>query len=84
VPDGKSTLLFADFTFTALPTVARVEIRIRWTGGASPWYGVLVTAGEGYAAASQPGAVRQRRAMEVDVRAFDRAGRQIDTFVEYG
>jgi hypothetical protein len=84
VPDGKSTLLFADFTFTALPTVARVEIRIRWTGGASPWYGVLVTAGEGYVAASQPGAVHQRRAMEVDVRAFDRDGRQIDTFVEYG
>jgi hypothetical protein len=63
--------------------VARVEIRIRWTVGA-PWYGVHVTAGEGYVPASQPGAVHQRRAMEVDVRSFDRAGRQIDTFVEYG
>jgi hypothetical protein len=84
VPSGASTLLSVEYTFAAMPNVARVEIRIRWTGGASPWYGVSVTDGAGYVAASQRGAVYKRRAMEIDVRAFDAAGKQVSTDIEYG
>ncbi|GAA1577861.1 hypothetical protein GCM10009789_34170 [Kribbella sancticallisti] len=84
IPDGRSTLLFAAFSFVTMPDVARVEVRIRWTGGASPWYGVPVAAGGGYVAASQPGAVNKRRAMEIDFRTFDKAGRQTFSGIEYG
>lgn len=84
VPNGASTLLSVEYSFAAMPNVARVEIRIRWTGGASPWYGVSVTAGDGYVAASQRGAVHRRGAMEVDIRAFDAAGKQVFTDIEYG
>ena len=84
VPDGASTLLFAGYRFSALPVVAKVEARIRWTGGASPWYGVPVTTGTGYVTASQEGAVHQRRALEIDFRAFDKNGRQIFSDIEYG
>ncbi|ADB30577.1 hypothetical protein Kfla_1476 [Kribbella flavida DSM 17836] len=84
VPHGRSTVLFADFSFVTMPDVARVEVRIRWTGGASPWYGVPVVAGGGYVAASQPGAVHRRGQMEIDFRTFDKAGRQTFAGVEYG
>jgi hypothetical protein len=84
VPNGASTLLWVGYSFAAMPNVARVEIRIRWTGGASPWYGVSVTDGDGFIAASQPGAVYQRGKMEVDIRAFDAAGKQVFTDIEYG
>jgi hypothetical protein len=84
VPRGDSSLLWVDYSFATMPNVARVELRIRWSGGASPWYGVSVTDGAGYVAASQPGAVYQRGAMEVDIRAFDAAGKQVCTDVDYG
>ncbi|MDX6240421.1 MAG: hypothetical protein QOG10_5241 [Kribbellaceae bacterium] len=84
VPWGGSTLLWVDYSFATMPNVARVELRIRWTGGASPWYGVSVTDGAGYVAASQPGAVYQRGEMEVDIRAFDAAGKQVFTDVDSG
>jgi hypothetical protein len=54
VPNGALTLLWVGYSFAAMPNVAQVEIRIRWTGGASPWYGVSTTDG-GYVAASQRG-----------------------------
>ncbi len=84
VPDGASTLLFAGYRFSALPAVAKVEVRIRWTGGASPWYGVPVTTSTGYVTASQLGAVHERRALEIDFRAFDKNGRQIFSDIEFG
>lgn len=84
LPDGESTLLFASYRFNALPSVVRVEVRIRWTGGSSPWYGVPVTASTGYVAASQAGAVDKRREMEIDIRAFDKSGRQIFSDIDYG
>ena len=84
VPDGRSTLLFTDFTFVTMPDVARVEIRIRWTGGASPWYGVAVVNGSGYVAASQPGAIHEKHAMEIDYRTLDKAGRVTYSDIEYG
>jgi hypothetical protein len=81
-PDGRS--LFAAFGFSAMPNVTRVELRIRWTGGASPWYGVVVAGGSGYASATQEGAVNQRLAREVDYRAFDRNDRVLFSGIEYG
>lgn len=84
VPSGGSSLLFVSFTFSTLPNIARVEARIRWTGGASPWYGVPVADGAGYLTASQQGAIHQPRAMEVDYRAFDSNGRQVFADIEYG
>jgi hypothetical protein len=84
LPDGRSTLLFTDFTFVTMPDVARVEIRIRWTGGASPWYGVAVVNGSGYVAASQPGAIHEKHSMEIDYRTLDKAGRVTSTDIEYG
>ncbi|WP_020387510.1 hypothetical protein [Kribbella catacumbae] len=61
-----------------------MEVRIRWTGGASPWYGVPVADRTGYVTASQPGAVHKPRALEVDYRAFDRDGREVFSDIEYG
>jgi len=84
VPAGRSSLLFVSFSFFTLPTIARVEVRIRWTGGASPWYGVPVEDRTGYVTASQLGAIHERRAMEVDYRAFDRDDRLIFSDIEYG
>jgi hypothetical protein len=77
-------LLFAEYSFLTLPTVVRMELRIRWTGGASPWYGVTFSDGAGYIAASQLGAVFKRGEMEIDVRAFDTAGKQVYSDTEYG
>jgi hypothetical protein len=82
--DGKTPLLFVDFAFSALPTVAKVELRIRYTGGASPWYGASSVEGSGYVQASQWGAIHDRRATEVDYRAIDRNGRVVFSGVEYG
>jgi hypothetical protein len=84
IHEGKLPLLFVDFSFSAWPTVDRVELRIRWTGGASPWYGVRAIDGSGYVEASQYGAIHDRRATEVDYRAIDRNGRVIFSGVEYG
>ena len=84
IHEGQQPLLFVDFSFSALPTVDRVELRIRWTGGASPWYGVRAVEGSGYAEASQYGAIHDRRATEVDYRAIDRSGRVIFSGIEYG
>ncbi|TCC48598.1 hypothetical protein E0H75_18585 [Kribbella capetownensis] len=77
-------LLLAEYSFVTLPSVVRMELRIRWTAGASPWYGVTFSDGAGYIAASQLGAVAKRGEMEVDVRAFDTTGKQVFSDVEYG
>jgi hypothetical protein len=77
---GPSTF-YTDLAFDALPTVARVELRIRWSGGASPWYGVTVKGGAGFVEASQPGA--RSGEVETDLRAFDASGKQIFSDVEY-
>ncbi|WP_433004911.1 hypothetical protein [Kribbella sp. CA-294648] len=84
LPDGAPTLLFASYRFSAMPSVVSLEVRIRWTGGASPWYGVPVAGGTGYAVASQAGAVNKKRETEIDIRAFDKSGRQIFSDIEYG
>jgi hypothetical protein len=67
-----------------MPSVVNLEVRIRWTGGASPWYGVPVAGGTGYVVASQAGAVDKLRETEIDIRAFDKSGRQIFSDIEYG
>ena len=82
--EAGSPLLFVDYSFVTLPSVVRMELRIRWTGGASQWYGVTFSDGAGYIAASQLGAVHKRGEMEVDVRAFDTAGKQVYSDIEYG
>jgi hypothetical protein len=84
VHDGKALLLFVDFAFSALPALARVELRIRYTDGASPWYGASSVEGSGYVQASQWGAIHDRRATEVDYRAIDRNSQVVFTSVEYG
>jgi hypothetical protein len=84
IPDGGSSLLYVGYSFSALPSVTKVEIRIRWTGGASPWYAVPVDDGTGYVAASQLGAAHRKHAMEVDYRALDRNGRVVFSDIEYG
>ena len=82
--EAGSPLLLADYSFVTLPSVVRMELRIRSTGGASPWYGVTFSDGAGYIAASQLGAVFKRGEMEIDVRAFDAAGNQVYSDIEYG
>lgn len=72
--DGKSTF-YTDFAFDALPQVARVELRLRWSGGATPWYGVTVKGGAGFVQASQ--LVHDQERAETDIRAFDASGKQI-------
>ncbi|WP_112238021.1 hypothetical protein [Kribbella monticola] len=84
LPDGNTTHLYTGFTFLTIPAITRLEIRIRWSGGASDWYGVQVVDGFGYVEASQLHAVHQRDAMEIDVRAFDRHGKQLYSGIEYG
>jgi hypothetical protein len=84
VGQGRSSALLVAFSFSTTPAVTRLEMRIRWSGGASPWYGVVVDGGEGYLQATQPGAVNNYREREVDYRAFDRNGRQIYSDIEYG
>jgi hypothetical protein len=71
---GKSTF-YTDFAFDALPQVARVELRLRWSGGATPWYGVTVKGGAGFVQASQ--LVHDQERAETDIRAFDASGKQI-------
>ncbi|WP_328325299.1 hypothetical protein OHA70_35490 [Kribbella sp. NBC_00382] len=84
LPYGQSSLLFVSFSFAAMPDIVKVELRIRWTGGASPWYGVPVDDGFGYATASQAGAVHERGKMEVDYRALDNDDRVVFSGIEYG
>jgi hypothetical protein len=79
-----SKSLWTDYSFVAMPKVATVQIRIRWTGGASPWYSTAVTDGVGYLTAVQPGASNQRGAFEIDHRALDAKGNEITAGVEYG
>lgn len=81
--DGKPQL-WVDYSFIAMPVVARLEIRIRWTGGASPWYGVAVVDGVGYLTAVQQGATSRRGEMEIDIRAFDAKGNEVYGGTEYG
>jgi hypothetical protein len=71
---GKSTF-YTDLVFDALPSVARVEVRLRWSGGASPWYGVTVKGGAGFVEASQ--LVHDQERAETDIRAFDASGKQV-------
>jgi hypothetical protein len=82
--EAGSPLLSAEYSFVTMPSVVRMELRIRWSGGASPWYGVTFSDGAGYIAASQLGAVSKRGEMEADIRAFDVNGRQVFTDTEYG
>ncbi|MEV6415925.1 hypothetical protein [Kribbella sp. NPDC051718] len=84
IPDGNSTRLFVSYTFAALPTTNYVEIRIRWTGGASPWYVVPAYFGRGYATASQLGAVHRPGLTEVDYRAVGKDGEVLFSGVERG
>ncbi|MFI5706729.1 hypothetical protein [Kribbella sp. NPDC051620] len=84
IPDGKSTLLFVSYTFAALPGTEEVQIRIRWTGGASPWYVVPAYFGRGYATASQLGAVHRPGLTEVDYRAVGKSGEVLFSGVERG
>ncbi|GAA0930568.1 hypothetical protein GCM10009554_13820 [Kribbella koreensis] len=84
IPDGNSTRLFVTYTFAALPGVNEVQVRIRWTGGASPWYVVPAYFGRGYATASQLGAVHRPGLTEVDYRAVDKDGKVLFSGVERG
>ncbi|MFI5733360.1 hypothetical protein ACIA49_24820 [Kribbella sp. NPDC051587] len=67
----------ASYSFRTLPSVDRVELRIRGLDGASPWYGVPVTDRAGYVAGTLPGATAQHGKAEIDVRALDKSGRQV-------
>jgi hypothetical protein len=79
---GHPWVLTKTFSLSAFPGVARVELRLRWPGGAGPWYSGYVDQASltGYVEAA---AVGQRGApplnMRVDVRAFDAAGNIVHT-----
>jgi hypothetical protein len=84
IPEGNSSRLFVSYTFAALPGTQQVEIRIRWTGGASPWYVVPAYWGSGYVTASQAGAVHRPGLTEVDYRALGKDGEVLFSGVEQG
>ncbi|GAA0626926.1 hypothetical protein HPO96_36255 [Kribbella sandramycini] len=67
----------ASYSFRTDPAVTRVELRIRGTEGASPWFWVNVEDSSGYVAAALPGAEAQHGRSEVDVRALDENGKQV-------
>ncbi|MEU4192258.1 hypothetical protein AB0E69_10185 [Kribbella sp. NPDC026611] len=66
-----------EYSFMAASNVAWLELRIRWTGGASSWYRTPVVDNAGYVVAVQPGAVDQSGQVDADIRAFDQAGKQL-------
>jgi hypothetical protein len=74
---GPPWVIDSSSAFDAIPRVARVEMRLVWAGGASPWYAGYVHGGTGYVAAAVTGTHGTPPARGgVEVRAFDAAGRQ--------
>ncbi|MGW6281659.1 hypothetical protein [Kribbella sp. NPDC055071] len=62
-----------EYAFVTIPEVARVELRVTWKGGASPWSSVTVPDRAGYVAALQPNLKRDDATVEI--RALDRNGK---------
>ncbi|GAB3954318.1 hypothetical protein GCM10029976_096360 [Kribbella albertanoniae] len=74
---GPVTVANSDYIFRATDDVERVQLRIRGTEAASPWYSTRVSGNLGYIAGVLPGAQADAGRLEVDLRAFDKAGKQV-------
>ncbi|WP_405059886.1 hypothetical protein OG474_45150 [Kribbella sp. NBC_01505] len=78
---GESTTpgiaVYASYDFRATAGVASVQFRIRGVDAVSSWYSVKVVDHVGYLAGTLPGSPKERPRAVLDVRAFDKSGKQI-------
>ncbi|MFC9691377.1 hypothetical protein ACFTSF_22675 [Kribbella sp. NPDC056951] len=74
---GSKSVAHASYSFRAHPSVVLVELRIRGAKGASGWFTVMVEDTSGYVEGALENAVAEHGAVEVDIRALDKSGKQI-------
>ncbi|TDD61161.1 hypothetical protein E1263_08210 [Kribbella antibiotica] len=77
VGEGKSAGVRASYSFRAAKNVGLVELRIRGLNGVSPWYADVTVDQAGYLEGILPDAVAEHGNAEIDVRAFDKDGKQV-------
>ncbi|MFF1820072.1 hypothetical protein ACFVWG_22405 [Kribbella sp. NPDC058245] len=74
---GPEITSLADYRFRAADNVDRVQLRIRGVAGASPWYSIKVIHNLGYLKGELPGTPITKYGLKLDLRAFDKSGKQV-------